>query len=161
MDNGNVGRGNLNAPDFERSMAEAPRFNPENLPVPEQMEADQNSGEVGINPNEAGLYLDPSLLGASTMNAVTYGEQANSALGEVVDEGQVGMKSLTESQVAGTDIDVSKFQKNGVSKELENRLDDLKKEPNLYKQSVGFMMEAKKSLSASFADRQYLLGGNK
>ena len=71
------------------------------------------------------------------------------------------MKSLTESQVAGTDIDVSKFQKNGVSKELENRLDDLKKEPNLYKQSVTFMTEAKKSLSASFADRKYLTGGNK
>jgi hypothetical protein len=48
-----------------------------------------------------------------------------------------------------------------VSKELEQKLDNLKKEPNLYKQSVDFMLEAKKSLSSSFADRKYLVGGQK
>ncbi len=160
MDNGNVGRGNTDAYNFERSMAEAPNFNPENLPTPDQLEADPTSGEIGVNPNEAGVYLDPSLLGASTMNAVKY-DNLNPALGEVVDEGQVGMKSLTEEQIIGTDVNASKFQKNGVSKELEVKLDSLKKEPNLYKKSVDFMMEAKKSLSVSFADRQYLLGGDK
>ncbi len=165
MDNGNVGPGNVNAGNFARSMTEAPNFNPEVLPVPEQKESDpgQNSENVGINPNasQGGMYLDPSLLGASTVNAVGYDNNLNPALGEVVNEGDAGMKSLSEDQVIGTDVDISKFQKNGVSKELEDKLDNLKNEPNLYKQSVDFMMEAKKSLSSSFADRKYLLGGDK
>lgn len=143
----------MNAQNFERSMAEAPQFDPEALPTPETKETEQNPG----------IYIDPSMLGNMTVNAAGMGgnEQLNPALGEVVSEGEVGMKSLTEEQVIGTDVDISKFQKNGISKELEEKLDNLKKEPNLYKQSVDFMLEAKKSLSASFADRKYLAGGNK
>lgn len=161
MDNGNGGPGNRVAQDFERSMAEAPKFDPEKLPVPEQQEDDPGiNSEIGKNPN-AGMYIDPSMLGNMTVNAAGFDDQLNPALGEVVSEGEVGMKSLTEEQIIGTDIDISKFEKNGVSKELENKLDDLKKEPNLYKQSIDFMLEAKKSLSASFADRKYLLGGDK
>lgn len=152
MDNGNGGPGNVNASNFERSMAEAPTFDPEALPTPETKETEQNPG----------IYIDPTMLGNMTVNATGFNnEQLNPALGEVVSEGEVGMKSLSEDQVIGTDVDISKFQKNGVSKELEAKLDNLKKEPNLYKQSVDFMLEAKKSLSASFADRKYLLGGDK
>ena len=163
MDNGNSGPGNMNANNFERSMAEAPQFNPEKLPIPEQKENDPGMGlEAGNNPNaNTGMYIDPSLLGSMTVSATGLGEQPQAGIGEVVTEGEVGMKKLTEAQVIGTDIDISKFQKDGVSKELEEKLDNLKKETNLYKQSVDFMMEAKKSLSASFADRSYLTGGNK
>ncbi len=141
----------MNAQNFERSMAEAPQFNPENLPVPEKKETEQN----------AGIYIDPSMLGASTVQAAHLEQPLNPELGEVVTENTVGMKGLTEEQISGTDVDISRFQKNGVSKELEQKLDNLKKEPNLYKQSVDFMLEAKKSLSSSFADRKYLVGGQK
>ena len=150
MNNGNGGPGNMNAVNFERGMAEAPKFDPENLPTPESKEGEPNPG----------FYIDPTMLGNMTVNAAGF-EQLNPELGEVVTEGEAGMKKLTEDQVIGTDVDISKFQKNGVSKELEDKLDNLKKEPNLYKQSVDFMLEAKKSLSASFADRKYLSGGNK
>ena len=150
MNNGNGGPGNMNAANFERGMAEAPKFDPENLPTPESKEGELNPG----------FYIDPTMLGNMTVNAAGF-EQLNPELGEVVTEGEVGMKKLTEDQIIGTDVDISKFQKNGVSKELEDKLDNLKKEPNLYKQSVDFMLEAKKSLSASFADRKYLSGGNK
>lgn len=152
----------MNAGNFERSMAEAPNFDPEKLPIPEQKENDPGfNTEVGNNPNaNTGMYIDPSMLGNMTVNATQFGE-LNPALGEVVSEGEVGMKQLTEDQVIGTDVDISKFQKDGVSPEMEKKLDELKKEPNLYKQSVTFMTEAKKSLSASFADRKYLTGGNK
>ena len=162
MDNGNGGPGNRVAQNFERSMSEAPQFNPEVLPVPENEEKDPgNNGEAfNDNPNAGtGIYIDSSMLGASTVQAAHL--EGEPQLGEVVTENNVGMKSLSESQVSGTDIDISKFQKNGVSKELEQRLDDLKKEPNLYKQSVDFMLEAKKALASSFADRNYLLGGKK
>lgn len=164
MDNGNGGPGNMNRADFERSMAEAPNFEPEKLPIPEQKENDPGiNPEALSNPNtKTGMYIDPSMLGNMTVNAARLGEQQlNPAIGEVVSEGEAGMKKLTEEQVIGTDVDISKFQKNGVSKELEEKLDTLKKEPNLYKQSVDFMLEAKKSLSASFADRKYLTGGSK
>ena len=40
MDNGNGGPGNRVAQNFERSMSEAPQFNPEVLPVPENEEKD-------------------------------------------------------------------------------------------------------------------------
>ena len=63
--------------------------------------------------------------------------------------------------MSGTDVDISKFDKDGVTPELEKKLDALKEVSDLYKQSVGFMMEAKKSLSSSFADRAYLAGGKK
>jgi hypothetical protein len=164
MDNGNVGPGNRTAQNFERSMSEAPQFNPEILPTPDDKENDPgNSGEVaGNNPNaNSGLYIDPSMLGASTVQAIQFEQPVNPALGEVVDDGVVGPKRLNEEQISGTDVDISKFQKNGVSKELEEKLDNLKKEPNLYKQSIDFMLEAKKSLSSSFADRGYLAGGDK
>lgn len=151
MDKGNGGPGNMNAANFERSMAEAPQFDPESLPTPENREGEPNPG----------IYIDPTMLGNMTVNAAGFNDQVNPALGEVVSEGEVGMKTLTEDQIVGTDIDISKFQKNGVSKELEEKLDNLKKEPNLYKQSVDFMLEAKKSLSSSFADRKYLAGGMK
>lgn len=163
MDNGNGGPGNRVAQNFERSMSEAPNFNPEILPIPEDKENDPgNNGEVaGNNPNaNNGIYIDPSMLGASTVQAAHL-EVNEPGLGDVVTESEVGMKGLSGAQIAGTDIDISKFQKNGVSRELEQRLDNLKKEPNLYKQSVDFMLEAKKSLSSSFADRKYLTGGQK
>ena len=163
MDNGNGGPGNRVAQDFERSMSEAPQFNPEVLPIPENEEKDPgNNGEVaGNNPNaNAGFYIDPSMLGASAVQAAHFGGETP-GLGEIVTENAVGMKNLSEEQVIGTDVDISKFQKNGVSKELEQRLDDIKKEVNLYQQSIDFMLEAKKSLSASFADRKYLAGGQK
>lgn len=162
MNNGNGGPGNMNAGSFERSMAEAPNFDPEKLPIPEQKESDPGfNTEARKNPNaNTGMYIDPSMLGNMTVNATQFGE-LNPALGEVVSDGEVGMKKLTEEQVIGTDVDISKFQKDGVSAEMEKKLDELKKEPNLYKQSVTFMTEAKKSLSASFADRKYLTGGNK
>ena len=161
MDNGNVGPGNMNARNFERSMAEAPHFDPERLPTPEDKEKDPgNAAEMGQDNMNGGVYLDPSMLGASTVNAIQYEDQANPGIGEIVTETEAGMKSLSDEQVLGTDIDVSKFQKNGVSKEMEQRLDEIKKEKNLYRQSVDFMVESKKSLSASFADRGYLRGGN-
>jgi hypothetical protein len=163
MDNGNCGPGNRVAQDFERSMTEVPQFNPETLPTPDDKEKDFGGiGEVvGNNANvNDGIYIDPSMLGASTVQATAHLETMPE-LGEIVTESNVGMKSLSEAQISGTDVDTSKFQKNGVSKELEQRLDNLKKEPNLYKQSVDFMLEAKKSLASSFADRNYLLGGQK
>ena len=163
MDNGNGGPGNRVAQDFERSMSEAPQFNPEVLPIPENEEKDPgNIGErAGNNPNaNAGFYIDPSMLGASVVQAAHFGGEVP-GLGEIVTENTVGMKNLSEDQITGTDVDISKFQKNGVSKELEQRLDDIKKEPNLYQQSIDFMLEAKKSLSSSFADRKYLTGGQK
>ena len=162
MNNGNGGPGNMNAGNFERSMAEAPNFDPEKLPIPEQKENDPGfNTESENNPNaNTGMYIDPSMLGNMTVNATQFGE-LNPTLGEVVSEGEVGMKQLTEAQVVGTDINISKFDKDGVTPELEKKLDALKEVPDLYKQSVGFMMEAKKSLSSSFADRAYLAGGKK
>ena len=158
-----MGPGNRSTGDFERSMNEAPQFDPERLPIPEEKEADPGRATENL---ESGIaqtgIIDPSMLGASTMNATNLSEtELKPALGEVVSEGGTGMRALTEDQIIGTDIDISKFQKNGVSKELENRLDEIKKEPNLYQQSVDFMLESKKSLSASFADRGYLSGGSK
>ena len=65
MDNGNVGRGNNLAQNFERSMTEAPQFNPEILPVPEDKEKDRGNQleDVGNNPNanNNAMYLDPSM----------------------------------------------------------------------------------------------------
>lgn len=151
-----MGPGNVNAQNFERSMAEAPHFNPEALPTPEEKEADP-----GVNPNAGNMYLDPSMLGASTVNATQFEEHAAPGLGEVVSEETATMKALSEDQVLGTDIDVSKFQKNGVTKEMEQRLDRIKKEKNLNLQAREFVKESKKSLSSSFADRNYLAGGKK
>ena len=164
MDNGNGGPGNHTGENFERSMTEAPQFTPEMLPTPEDKESDP--GLKVENPIDNmnrgdGIYIDSSMLGGATMEAMQYGDQLQPGLGEVVSEENGKMKKLTEEQVIGTDIDISKFEKNGVSRELENRLDTLKQETNLYKQSVDFMMEAKKSLSASFSDRKYLTGGEK
>jgi len=153
MNNGNVGPGNVNAQDFERSMAETLQFDPESLPNPESKEKGQEQGGA--------MYLDPSMLGASTVNAMQFGEQKTPELGEVVSEGNVGMKALTEEQVIGTDLNAAKFQKNGVSKEMEQKLDMIKKEKDLYQQSIDFMTTSKESLSTSFADRGYLKGGNK
>ena len=108
MDNGNGGPGNRVAQDFERSMTEAPKFNPEQLPVPEDKESDPGirAEEVGNNLNAVNdkIYIDPSMLGASTVQAMQMGEKLDPALGEIVDEGQAGMKSLTEDQIIGTDI---------------------------------------------------------
>ena len=154
----------MNAGNFERSMAEAPNFDPERLPTPDQKENDPGfNTEVGNNPNAGvGMYIDPSMLGNMAVNASQYHEsELNPAIGEVVSEGEVGMKKLTDEQIIGTDINISKFNKDGVTPELEKKLDDLKNEPNLYEQSVQFMMEAKKSLSSSFADRAYLTGGKR
>lgn len=157
-----MGPGNMNAQNFERSMSEAPQFNPEVLPTPDDKEKDSGGGAEAVGDNmNGGIYLDPSMLGASTMNAAQFGEQANSGLGEVVSEDVTGVKTLSSDEVIGTDIDVSKFEKNGVSKEMEQRLDEIKKEKNLYRQSVDFMTESKKSLAASFSDRNYLTGGDK
>ena len=154
-----MGPGNVSNQNFERSMSEAPVFNPEILPTPDQKEEDPGRGSESVGDNlntNNGVYIDSSLLGSSTVNATTF-DTKKPELGEVVDEGAVGMKGLSDEQVIGTDINVSKFHKNGVSRELAARLDELKNEPNLYKQSVGFMMEAKKSLSSSFDDRRYLM----
>ena len=151
----------MNAGNFERSMAEAPNFDPEKLPIPEQKENDPGfNTEAENNPNaNTGMYIDPSMLGNMTVNATQFGE-LNPALGEVVSEGEVGMKQLTEAQVVGTDINISKFNKDGITPELEERLKKIKRlDPR--RQSIEFMMEAKKSLSSSFADRAYLAGGKK
>lgn len=160
MDNGNGGPGNRVAQDFERSMAEAPKFNPEALPIPEDKEKDLGIGgeSVGNNANvNDGIYIDPSMLGASTVHATHL--ETTPELGEVVTESTVGMKKLSEEQITGTDLDISKFQKNGVSKEQEHKLDELKKVADLYEQSIGLAFERKKALATSFADRRYLMGG--
>lgn len=166
MNNGNVGPGNNLAQNFERSMTEAPQFNPEFLPEPEDKEKDpgDNLESVGNNPNaNNGLtYIDPMMLGASTINAAGLDEKVRvAALGEVVDEAPAGMKKLTEDQIIGTDINTSKFAKDGVSNELAKKLDANKKEPNLYRQMLNFVEQSKKSLAESFVDRKYLDGGKK
>lgn len=166
MDNGNVGRGNNLAQNFERSMTEAPQFNPEILPVPEDKEKDRGNQleDVGNNPNanNNAMYLDPSMLGASAINAARFGENGkNPALGEVIDEDSIGMRALTEDQITGADIEISKFSKDGISNELAKKLDENKKVTNLYRQTLNFIEQSKRSLSESFADRRYLSGDEK
>lgn len=166
MDNGNVGRGNNLAQNFERSMTEAPQFNPEILPVPEDKEKDRGNQleDVGNNPNanNNAMYLDPSMLGASAINAARFGEnEKNPALGEVIDEDSIGMRALTEDQITGADIEISKFSKDGISNELAKKLDENKKVTNLYRQTLNFIEQSKRSLSESFADRRYLSGDEK
>ena len=78
-----------------------------------------------------------------------------------MDEAPAGMKALTEDQIIGTDINTSKFAKDGVSNELAKKLDANKKEPNLYRQMLNFVEQSKKSLAESFVDRKYLDGGKK
>ncbi len=157
MDNGNVGPGNMNANNFERSMSEAPQFNPEYLRDEEQKEAEPGDFETPSDPNADNFaYLDPFMLGNTTVK--TMGLDSDPVgIGEVVSEGEAGVKTLTKDQVTGTDIDVSVLRKNGVSNELAARLDDLKKEKDLRKQSVGLMIESKKARYASFPDRANLV----
>ena len=164
MDNGNGGPANRIAQGFEH-ISDSVDFNPERLQDPNQKEQDPgvNQETVGNNPNQdAGAYLDPSMLGTATVQAMQYGgQELNPALGQVVSEGETGMKALTEDQVLATETGVMRFQKNGVTKEQEEKLDNLKKEKNLYRQSGDFIKISKLSLSSSFADRAYLTGGNK
>lgn len=164
MNNGNGGPANRIAQGFE-NISDSVDFNPERLQDPNQKEQDPgvNQELVGNNPNQnGGAYLDPSMLGTATVQAMQYGNQElNPALGQVVSEGETGMKSLSEDQILATETGVMKFQKNGVTKEQEEKLDNLKKEPNLYRQSVDFIKISKQSLSSSFADRAYLTGGGK
>ena len=155
-----MGPGNMNAGNFERSMAEAPHFDPEKLPTPEDKEKDPGiAAEIGQDNTNGGMYLDPSMLGASTMKATQYEAPAEAGMGEIVSGEAVGMRTLSEEQVLGTDIDISKFQKNGVSKEMEQKLDKIKREKNLYRQAVELALLSKESLASSFADRSYLKGG--
>jgi len=145
MDNGNGGPANRIAQGFE-NISDSVDFNPERLQNPNQKEQ---------------VYLDPSMLGTATVEATQYGGELNPALGQVVSEGEVGMKSLSEDQILATETGVMKFEKNGVTKEQEERLDNLKKEPNLYRQSVEFIKTSKQALSSSFSDRAYLAGETK
>jgi|GEM_PF-6849147 len=145
MDNGNGGPANRIAQGFE-NISDSVDFSPERLQNPNQKEQ---------------VYLDPSMLGTATVEAVQYGGELNPALGQVVSEGEVGMKSLSEDQILATETGVMKFEKNGVTKEQEERLDNLKKEPNLYRQSVEFIKTSKQALSSSFSDRAYLAGETK
>ena len=101
MDNGNGGPGNRIGENFERSMAEAPKFDSEVLPTPESKETENNPG----------VYIDPSMLGNMTVNAAGFNEQIKPALGEVVSESEAGMKALTEAQVIGTDVDIRSFKR--------------------------------------------------
>ena len=146
MNNGNGGPGNIAAQGFENISAEAPDFNPNVLPTPDKKEDDPSKQleAVGNNMNQMqSPYLDPSMLGNATVQAAQFGnEQAPVQVGQVVSEGPVGMTTLSEEQILGTDVDISKFQKDGVTKELEEKLDNLKKERNLHKQAVDFMMES-------------------
>lgn len=164
MDNGNGGPANRIAQGFEH-ISESVDFNPERLQDPNRKEQDPgtNQEKVGNNPNQNNdAYLDPSMLGTATVQAMQYGNQElNPALGQVISEGEAGMKTLTEDQVLATETGTMRFQKNGVTSEQEQRLDNLKKEPNLYRQSVDFIKISKQSLSSSFADRAYLSGGAK
>ena len=165
MDNGNGGGGPANriSQGFENLSNEVD-FNPERLAVPDMKEQDPGVSQeaVGNNPNEnGGAYLDPSMLGTATVTAMQYGGELNPALGQVVSEGEVGMKTLSKDQVLATETGISKFQKNGVTREQEQRLDNLKKEKNLYRQSIEFAKVQKQALSSSFSDRAYLMGGIK
>lgn len=166
MDCGNAGPGNVNANNFERLGTEAPAFNLNILPTPDQKEQDpgQKQESVGNNTNRDNApYIDPALIGDATIKATAIGNVPieKAKIGEVVSEGAAGLKTLSEDQTLGTDLNSSKFDKNGVSKAQEDRLDWIKKEPNLYKQNIDFMLESKKALSASFADRGYLAGDEK
>ena len=162
MDNGNGGPANRIAQGFE-TISDQVDFNPERLQDPNQKEQDSRiNKDVLNNPNEENTHLDPSMLGTATVQATQFGNQElNPALGQVVSEGEAGMKNLTENEVLATETGVMKFQKNGVTKEQEQRLDTLKKEPNLFRQNVEFIKASKQSLSSSFADRAYLAGGDK
>lgn len=163
MDNRNGGPANRVAQGFEH-ISDSVDFNPERLPEPNQQEQDPGVSQesVGNNPNETGASLDPSMLGTATVQAMQYGNQElNPALGQVVSEGETGLKSLSENEILATETGVMRFQKNGVTKEQEQRLDNLKKEPNLYRQNLEFMKASKQALSSSFADRAYLAGGEK
>ncbi len=161
MDYGNVGPGNRIAQDFER-LSEEQDFNPDKTPERiDQNEQDPavNSENIEDNLNrDEESYDDSGKLGTVAVRATEFGGETG-GLGKIVSEGPAGMKELTESQIIGTDIDISKFDKNGVSKELADRLDNLKKEPDLHKQSVEFVLESKKSLASSFSDRGYLASG--
>ena len=163
MNYGNVGPANMNAQGFEQ-LSDMDQFNPNVLPTPDKKENDpaQASEMVGNNMNQMNQmpYIDPAMIGNATVQATQY-QEVNPAIGQIVSNGAVGMKSLSEEQIIGTDLNASRFQKDGVSKELEEKLDNLKREPNLYRQSVGFMTESKKALSSSFADRGYLAGGKR
>ncbi len=166
MDNGNGGPANRINPGFER-LAETTEFNvesksPEILPTPDdQQEKDPYAGLENISDdlNGAPGVIDPTMLGGLSLQADQLGEKKEPGLGEIVDEKSPDLTGLSEEKVLGTDI--SKFQKNGVTKEMEARLDGLKKEDDLYKLSVDFMKASKESLGTSFADRNYLLGGGK
>lgn len=154
MDYGNAGPGNRIAQGFER-LSEEQAFNPERLEDPNQKEQDPAMNLEGFNDSSenGAAYTNPGMLGGATVQAVQFGGQT-APLGQIVNEGVAGMKTLTEEQVIGTDI--SKFEKNGVSKEMEEELDKLKTERNLYQQAVKLAILSKKSLSSSFADRSYL-----
>ena len=163
MDNANGGPANRIPQGFE-NLSDQVDFTPERLQDPNQKEQDPGVSQesVGNNPNQnQNAYLDPSMLGTATVQAMQYGNELNPALGQVVSEGEVGMKALSEDQILATETGTMKFQKNGVTKEQEEKLDNLKKEPNLYRQNVEFIKTSKQALSSSFADRAYLTGENK
>jgi hypothetical protein len=128
------------------------------LPIPDKKENDPgNHAESEGDPNaNTGVFLDPSMLGNTAINASMYGETATPALGEVVDEGVAGMKALTEEQVIGTDINISKLQKNGVTREQEDKLDAIKAIPDLHRRQVEENLESKRALSTSFDNRKEL-----
>ena len=160
MNNGNGGPANRIAQGFE-NISESVDFNPERLQDPNQKEQDPetNQERVGNNPNtDEEAYLDPSILGTAAVAAAQYGRELNPALGQVVSEGENGMKALSRDQILATEAGVMKFEKNGVTKEQEEKLDNLKREPNLYRQSVEFIKISKQALSSSFSDRAYLAG---
>jgi chaperonin cofactor prefoldin len=52
-------------------------------------------------------------------------------------------------------------EKGGVSKETEERLDNLKKKSDLYEMSVSLIEEQKKALATNFQDRRGLMEGRK
>ncbi len=111
--------------------------------------------------NVKDIYVDPRLLGGSAVFAseVTEGEK-KPGLGEIVD---IGKDVTTTVEVPKDEKrnNFSKLQKNGVSKLLKQRLDEIKQIKNLRQQSIDFMMESKKSLGESFADREYFVNNEK
>jgi hypothetical protein len=164
MDNGNGGPGNRVAQNFEQSMSEAPVFNPEMLPTPDDKENDPGLGreaaQDNLNLTNDNPLIDPTLLGASAVQAMQYGA-VDAGVGEVVDEGEIGRKALTEEQIQGGANTLMFQEKGGVSKETEERLDNLKKKSDLYEMSVSLIEEQKKALATNFQDRRGLMEGRK
>ena len=148
MDNGNGGPGNYVAQNFEGAMSEAPKFNPEQLPTPE----DREKGGMENGSENVISLVDPSLLGASALEAMNhnnFGSSENAGVGEIVDEG-VNTRLSTEGEGSRKIIGaIFNPNGNGVTEEAGKEIDKIKTERDLFRQAEK-LIELKE-----YAERSY------